>query len=327
MPTSYFDPETIPDLHGKTYLVTGGNSGIGFATIVGLAKNGATVYMGARTESKAMAAIDDIKKELPNSDVRFLHMDLNNLSSVIVAAQKLRAEVHALHGLINNAGIMGLEHALTSDGFEIQFQTNYLSHWLLTHHLLPLLQTTAKGLPAGSVRVVSVTSDGHERFAPKAGIVFENMELKNDTPMTRYGQSKLAQVLHIKSLESLYGPSSTGLSENGEIWFASVHPGYIATNLVGQSTGLAPAMVLRPVTKIMRCLGVLEEQEKGAWSSLFASVSTNFKRENSGAYVVPYAKIGTASKKARDTLLAKKLWEWTERELGSRGLLESGKRI
>lgn len=322
MPTSNFDPTSIPDLRGKTYLVTGGNTGIGKATVIGLAQHGATVYMGARSESKASASIVEIKNELPNADIRYLHMDLTNLSSVIAAARELRRQSPVLHGLVNNAGIMAVEHSLTGDGFDIQFQTNYLSHWLLTHHLLPLLRATAQNLPAGAVRVVSVSSDAHERFAPKAGIEFENMELKSASAMTRYGQSKLAQILHIKTLESTYGPSSINSSQGGEIWFASVHPGYVATNLLGQSSGMAPAMIMKPVSKLMRCMGVLEDQEKGASSSLFASASSNFSRENSSAYIVPYAKIGTPSEHARDALLAKKLWSWTEGALGSRGMLQ-----
>ncbi len=71
----------------------------------------------------------------------------------------------------------------------------------------------------------------------------------------------------------------------------------------------------------MRCLGVLDKQEKGAWSSLFAIASDDFKQANSGAYVVPYARIGTPSEYARDESLAEKLWQWTETELGSKGLL------
>lgn len=71
----------------------------------------------------------------------------------------------------------------------------------------------------------------------------------------------------------------------------------------------------------MRCLGVLDKQEKGAWSSLFAIASNDFKEVNSGAYVVPYAKIGTPSELARDESLAEKLWQWTETELGGKGLL------
>jgi NAD(P)-dependent dehydrogenase (short-subunit alcohol dehydrogenase family) len=136
----------------------------------------------------------------------------------------------ALHGLINNAGIMGVPFSKTSDGFEIQFQTNYLSHWLLTHQLLPILLATALSSEPGAVRIVNVTSGGHETFSPKVGIDFENIDLKSQQPMTRYGQSKLGNILHANELSRRYGPNGTDLTDGkGEIWIASVHPGNIDT--------------------------------------------------------------------------------------------------
>lgn len=92
-----------------------------------------------------------------------------------------------------------------------------MSHWLLTHHLLPILTTTS------AARIVNVTSDGHERFPPKGGIKFDDTDLENEGSMTRYGQSKLANVLHTKELNRRYGPTSSGLR------VAAVHPGHIDT--------------------------------------------------------------------------------------------------
>ncbi|KAF2796592.1 NAD(P)-binding protein [Melanomma pulvis-pyrius CBS 109.77] len=318
MPSSNFDANSFPDLHGKIYLVTGGNSGIGKITVIGLASRGATVYMGARSEGKATATIDEIKKEFPDVDIKFIHMDLTKLSSVVEATNRLKQETTMLSGLINNAGVMGVPYSLTGDGYEIQFQTNYLSHWLLTSLLTPLLLSTSLVSGPGSVRVINLTSNGHERFIPKSGIQFDNIGLESSNSMTRYGQSKLAQILHINKLNSLYGPRGT---EVGEIWFAAVHPGHIDTDLNRQATGVAPAMISGPITRIMRCLGILDDQEKGAWSSLFAVASSDFESTNSGAYVVPYAKIGTPSKEARDERLTEKLWEWTKKELEGREVL------
>ena len=84
---------------------------------------------------------------------------------------------------------------------------------------------------------------------------------------------------------------------------------------------MAPAFILRVVTPIMKCLGILDDQAKGAWSSLWAISSDGFSRENSGGYVVPYAKISTPSKFAQDRQLAEKLWNWTEEQLAKKGLL------
>lgn len=107
-------------------------------------------------------------------------------------------------------------------------QTNYLSHWLLTHHLLPLLQSTAQANPEGTVRLANLTSDGHDRFPAPGGIRFEDTGLEKENTMMRYGQSKLANVLHTAQLNEKYGPAS-GESRNGAVWFAAVHPGHIDT--------------------------------------------------------------------------------------------------
>ncbi|UKZ76229.1 hypothetical protein TrVFT333_003926 [Trichoderma virens FT-333] len=321
MPSSKFSPKSIPDLTGRVYIVTGGNAGIGKETVIGLAARGAKVYMGARSKDKATAAIREIQEQLPSANIHFLDLDLSNFQSVIAAAKKIRDEETALHGLINNAGIMGVPYSLTVDGYEAQFQTNYLSHWLLTHHLLPLLQSTAQSNPEGVVRLANLTSDGHAMFTPSGGIRFEDTGLEKEASMMRYGQSKLANILHTVQLNNRCGPAS-GDSRNAAIWFAAVHPGHIDTDLNKQATGTAPSVVLRTATPIMRCLGILDKQEKGAWSSLFAIASNDFKKSDSGAYVVPYAKIGTPSEYARDPSLAENLWQWTESELRGKGLLE-----
>lgn len=274
--------------------------------------------MAARSETKARQAIQEIQTAIPTAQIIFLPLDLSSLDSVVAAAKSLRAMEPALHGLINNAGIMGVPFSMTKDEYEIQFQTNYLSHWLLTRWLLPLLATTASSSSEAVVRIVNVTSDGHARFPPKGGIQFEDTALEGESAMTRYGQSKLANILHVKELHRQFGPLAAGIR------VAAVHPGHIDTNLNKQATGAAPASILRAVTPIMRCLGILDEQAKGAWSSLFAVASQEYGASDSGSYIIPYAKIGTPSSYARDPKLAEKLWEWTAREMGQKGLLENG---
>ncbi len=106
-------------------------------------------------------------------------------------------------------------------------QINYLSHWLLTHHLLPLLEKTAKTSKPGDVRIVDVTSVGHN-LAPRGGINFKDTKLESSGAMTRYGQSKLGNVLHAKELDRRYGPNRKP-QEGGEIWTAAVHPGNFDT--------------------------------------------------------------------------------------------------
>lgn len=115
------------------------------------------------------------------------------------------------------------DHIMLTSG-----KTNYLSHWLLTYHLLPLLLSTARSAGPGAVRIVNVTSDGHALFTNKKGIDFDNIDLESSSSMTRYGQSKLANILHAKELHKRYGPGADG-EEGGEIWVAAVHPGHIDT--------------------------------------------------------------------------------------------------
>lgn len=140
MPSSTFSPDSLPDLTGRVYLVTGGNAGMyvnfkasnlplfnmisGKSTVIALASRGAKVYMGARSEVKATAAIDEIKVELPSADIHFLTLDLSSFKSVVSAVKTLRTKESVLHGLVNNAGIMGVPFALTEDGYEIQLQVS-----------------------------------------------------------------------------------------------------------------------------------------------------------------------------------------------------------
>ncbi|GAM35068.1 short-chain dehydrogenase [Talaromyces pinophilus] len=286
-------------------------------TVAGLASRGARIYMGARSAEKAEKVITDLKRELgnPHADIIFLKLDLTDFRSVVEAARELKSKETGLHGLINNAGIMGVPFSRTKDGYEIQFQTNYLSHWLFTYHLLPLLQSTALPQP-GTARIVNVTSDGHERFTLKEGIRLDDPNLESESAMVRYGQSKLANILHTKQLNAVYGPKG---KESGGIIVAAVHPGHIDTNLNKQATGMAPAAILRIVTPIMKCTGILDHEAKGALSSLFAIADPNFIE--SGAYIVPYAKIGKPSKMAENDLLAERLWEWTFKMFQEKGYL------
>jgi NAD(P)-dependent dehydrogenase (short-subunit alcohol dehydrogenase family) len=111
----------------------------------------------------------------------------------------------------------------TKQGFEVQFQTNYVSHYLLTRLLLPVLISTAENSPKGTVRIVNVTSDGHAKLAPKEGIIFEDRcRAKKVSTWTRYGMSKLANVLHTKELARRYG-------EDGRLLAVCLHPCTVKT--------------------------------------------------------------------------------------------------
>jgi len=222
-----------------------------------------------------------------------------------------------LDGLINNAGIMATPLAITADGYEAQLQTNYISHWLLTYHLTPLLLSTSKHTPKGSVRIVNVTSMGHA-FAPKGGIAFDDMNQvgRGAGPWTRYGMSKLANILHARELQRLYGSASSSSEGRGEVWTAATHPGNVDTGLSRNSAFIG---WLSPISApVLKCLGVVISPSEAAATPVFAATNPELE---SGSYLVPIAKVGKESKEAKDAELGKKLWTWTEEEMKAKGFL------
>lgn len=241
-----------------------------------------------------------------------------DLSSVISAAKEFSSKESKLHGLINNAGIMAVPFEKSKDGYESQWQTNYLAHFLLTHHLLPILLATARVSKPGDVRIVNVSSGGHAHFASKTGINFEDVNQENGGVWTRYGQSKLANILHAKELNRLYGPNGTNKSE-GELWCVALHPGNIYTDLSKNAQFAGP--LSRPLAATLNFLGVFIPADQGAFTTVFCAASLDMKAEMSGQYFVPLGKVGKPSRQARDMDTAKKLWQWTEAEFGKKQLI------
>lgn len=142
-----------------TYQLTQLNRG--YHTVAHLAEKGAHVYLCARSLTKGSAAIERIKSTQPAAHITLLEMNHLSLDSVVNAAKKFLSAESSLHGLINNAGIMCTPFQMTNDDYEAQWQTNYLAHWVFTSHLIPLMLETSKVLPAGSVRIVYLSSSGH----------------------------------------------------------------------------------------------------------------------------------------------------------------------
>ncbi|KAI1359505.1 NAD(P)-binding protein [Xylaria arbuscula] len=318
-----FHPDSLPDLGGKVFIVTGGNSGIGYHTVAHLAKHGAHVYMCARSSEKGTAAISSIKEMHPAVKISLLQMNLADLASVVAAAKRFLGLETALHGLINNAGIMATPFEMTKDGHEVQWQTNYLGHWVFTKHLLPLMLQTAKTLTPGSVRIVNLTSSGH-LGAPKGGINFNDPSLEDSGPWARYGQSKLANILHAKTLHAMYGPGSPSARDgDGEIWLSSVHPGIVDTNLATSVKDSGSSMM--SVFSILRMSGFYWSADRGSWNSLFCAASPDMKAEQSGAYLEIYGRFlepRWQSGAAKDAKLAERLEEWTGEMMRKEGWVQ-----
>ncbi|KAI0509030.1 hypothetical protein F5B22DRAFT_376858 [Xylaria bambusicola] len=171
---------------------------------------------------------------------------------------------------------------------------------------------TAKTLTPGSVRIVNLTSSGH-LAAPKSGINFNDLSLKASGPWARYGQSKLANILHAKTLHTTYGPGSpSARNGEGEIWLSSVHPGIVETNLANSVEDSGSSIM--SVFSLLRVSGFLWPADKGSWNSLFCAASRDMKAEQSGAYLEIFGRFlepKWQSGAAKDVKLAERLEEWT----------------
>jgi NAD(P)-dependent dehydrogenase (short-subunit alcohol dehydrogenase family) len=183
----------IPDLGGRTALVTGANGGLGLETARELAAKGAKVVMAARNQEKAAAAEAEIRAAQPDADLEQLPLDLGSLESVRAAAERALAEHRCFDIVVNNAGVMGIPQRRTEDGFEMQLGVNHLGHWVLTARLMPAI------LRAPAARVVSVTSTAHHmgRAVDPANPHLEGAY----GPWKAYGQSKLANLHFALGLE------------------------------------------------------------------------------------------------------------------------------
>jgi retinol dehydrogenase-12 len=319
---SPFDPKKdIPPLDGKVIVITGANTGLGKAELQHLAVNGgkAKLYLAARSKAKAEAAIKEIKSSAPGANINFLELDLTSLDSVKTAAETFKRDNDRLDILVTNAGIMAHPPGLTKDGYEIQFGTNHLGHFLFTLLLLPLLLKTASS-PESDVRIINLTSGGHQ-LAPEGGFVPQEVKgpMSNYSTMRRYGQSKLANILFTTELVRRY-PSITSVA---------IHPGGVNTNLADEFRknhswlNLVVGWLIPWITT---------SAEKGSYNQTWASVANVEGKATSlgskcktkvkqGAYYSPVAKTGGESKYAKDAELAKKLWEWSEVEMQSKGYL------
>ncbi|KAJ4341103.1 hypothetical protein N0V95_007323 [Ascochyta clinopodiicola] len=306
-----FNPaKDIGSLEGKVILVTGGNAGLGKQTVAYLAAHKpARIYLAARTASKASSAIADIKSSVPNAcDIVHLPLDLTSFSSIAQAAATFHRAETRLDILINNAGIMACPYSTTKEGYEIQFGTNHMGHALLTKLLLPTLLRTAE-TPGGDVRIVTLSSSGHAIPVP-GGLMFDQKALEQQGTWKRYGQSKLCNLLFAREVAQRY-PQITSVS---------LHPGVIFTDLfqsMRANVFLKAGMWIYGLFFFL-IPGHFKSPEGGALNQTWAATAKKESLAN-GAYYKPVGVKSSGSTAARDEGLQKKLWEYTEAELGRHG--------
>jgi len=262
-------------LDGKTVVITGANNGIGKEVAKDLYTRGANVVMLCRNLEKARSAlpyivgVEGVGGEgggEGSARVKVVSLDLSSLQSVRECAKRLNAEVDQIDILLNNAGIMTTPQLTTKEGYELQFGTNHLGHFLLTNLLLPLLR---KGGPG--TRVVTVSSVAHK----PGRIHFDDINFRETkyVPITAYNQSKLANILfsnHLGELER----------ENG-IHTYSLHPGVIATDLFSNIKDSYGTMAQTAVDYFI--LPFVKSVESGAQTSIFCCVDESIQ-EHTGRY-------------------------------------------
>ncbi|WP_371618579.1 oxidoreductase [Streptomyces sp. NBC_00454] len=207
----------VPDQSGRTAVVTGANSGIGYFTALELARRGASVVLACRSAARGRAAEVRLRTEVPGAEVEFIPLDLADLATVREFAGAYAQRHGTLDLLVNNAGVMALPFGRTADGFETQFGVNHLGHFALTGLLLPRLLAAAPG-----ARIVSLSS-GFHMFGD-----VDHTDLDSERNYRRwiaYGRSKTANLLFIHELARRLAAAGSGIVA------ASAHPGYASTNL------------------------------------------------------------------------------------------------
>ena len=203
------------DLRERSFLVTGGNSGIGLAAVEALAARGATITVASRSAEKTQAILEDLRKRFPSAQLHFLALDLGKLSSVKHSAEEFLASGRPLDVLVNNAGIAGTP-GLSADGYEVTLATNHLGPYLFTQLLLPRLKESK------AARLVNVSSRAHRRVKELDLSWFTRETRSPRDRIARYGDSKLMNVIHAKEL---------GRQLAGEVSTYSLHPGVVASNV------------------------------------------------------------------------------------------------
>ncbi len=303
MSTDNWTTNNIPSLVGKTIIVTGGNSGLGFQSVKAYAEKGAKVILACRSAEKGSNAKFAILRTIPNADIDLMELDLMSLESIKSFANNFKTKYQSLDILLNNAGIMMTPYSLTIDGIESQQGTNHFGHFALTGLLLEVLKNTPKS------RVVNVSSMAHRQGIFNAdNLLFEGG--LGYSPMKAYGLSKLENLLFTYELQRYF--------EKNKIDCMAVvaHPGVSDTNLFSHIGGKFLQTIMKPLFSFM-----VQAAEMGALPQLRASVDAtakggdyygpNGRNEMKGYPVIVQPKI--AAKSVQD---AQKLWEVSEKITG-----------
>ncbi|MDT8757242.1 SDR family oxidoreductase [Sphingomonas psychrotolerans] len=290
----------IPSQHGRTAIVTG-TGGLGFEDALALARAGASVVVAGRSSAKGSEALGRIRATVPSAQVRFEPLDLSSLASVAAFAARISERHEAVDVLVNNAGVMvPPRREVTADGFELQFGTNYLGHFALTAHLLPLLRQGA--------RVVSLSS-----VAARAGVIdFDDLNSADSyAAMRAYSQSKLACLMFALELQRRSDTTGWGIRS------IASHPGIARTDLLHNGPGRRSAHGLaRTLLPFL-----FQPADRGALPTLYAATAPNAV---GGGYYGPdgiaelrgHPTLAKMPTQALDQAVAARLWQISEELTG-----------
>lgn len=299
-----FTVHDIPDQAGKLAVITGATGGLGYETALALAGANATVVLTGRNAQKGADALARIRAIHPSADISYDTLDLGILASVKDFARRFTSQHERLDLLVNNAGIMMLPtREITADGYERQFETNYLGHFALTAELLPLLS-------AASGRVVSLSS----LMARRGKLHFDDLQLVSGyKPDKAYGQTKLACLMFAEELQRRSDAAGWGITS------IAAHPGISSTGLIENGMGHnSLAARLKPVTGFF-----FQSPAAGALPTLFAATSPNARPAGyygpDGFMEMRGAPTGASiPSQARNLADAARLWSVSEELAGMR---------
>lgn len=289
------------DMTGKTVIVTGANTGIGYEAAKQLVKQGARVIMACRDPKRGQAALDKLRTEVPEGASRasLKLLDVSLMESVRKFAKDILNEETKIDVLINNAGLTMSTKQMTSEGLELVFATNHFGHFLLTNLLIDNLR-------ANQARVVNVSSLAHSW---SKGLDCDNLCAEKGWDVkTIYGDSKLANVLFTRELAR---------REDSKLVCASVHPGFVMTEFF--RTENVPDLIVAVFLSLMSFVNIFglrpyKTPFEGAQTTLYCATEPGLEK-HSGSYFSD-CKLAKESAVARDAGLAKKLWEASERITG-----------
>lgn len=282
-----------PQMHGKTCVITGATSGIGYETAKALAEQDASLVLVGRNEEKSIRTVDRLIDLSGNDKIEYLLADLSVQEEIRRLADNIRDRYQHLDVLVNNAGAIFFSRRESADGLEMTFALNHLGYFLLTNLLLDLLKQSAPS------RIVNVASAAHQG----ASIDFDDLQkTKQYSAMKVYGQSKLANLLFTYEL-------ARRLQET-RVTVNAMHPGFVGSNFGKSSTGLL-GKLLMPVLHLFA-----RSPRKGAETVVYLASSKEVEGVT-GQYFIDKAP-AESSAASHDTETAQRLWRVSEELTGLR---------